>query len=72
MVERREILRIALRAWCDCGTAMASAMLRAYVEWLRLPLDEYDMADLASSVSAALYASITSFTIPQRHRSNHL
>ncbi len=30
MVERREILRIALRAWCDCGTAMAAAMLRAY------------------------------------------
>lgn len=30
MVERREMLAIALRAWRDSGTAMAAAMLRAF------------------------------------------
>ncbi len=32
------------------SSTMMVAMLRAYVEWLRLPLDEYDMADLACRV----------------------
>ncbi len=32
------------------SSTMMVAMLRAYVEWLRLPLDEYELADLACRV----------------------